>query len=179
MRYIKTNYYGTKDNILKYVMAFMFLGSILGSTFFCFISTDSIKKLDLFINNIDNNMSIINFIEVALKDIKYIIFIWFLAFIYLGELFIYLIVFCKGFFISFTNCIFFGKYYFNLLNIDYFYYILENSINIILIFCICYQAIKYCRNRTKNTQIDTKKYIKTLIICIIINISLLILFYYV
>lgn len=184
MRYVKTNYYkyDIKDNILRYIMNSMFLGSILGAIFFCLISEDSLNKMNIFIDSfitqVDEN-NIINFIEIFIKNIKYFIFIWFLGFIPLGEIFIYLIIFCKGFFISFTSSIFFSKYQFQF-NINIFNnYILENIFNIILIFFIAYKAIMYSKSKFKNIPLDIKNYIKSLIICIIANIFFITMLYYI
>lgn len=183
MRNLKAKYYkyNIKDNILKYIMLSMFLGSILGATFFCLISEESSNKINVFIDSfiiqVDEN-SIINFIEIFIKNIKYFIFIWFLGFIPLGEIFIYLIIFCKGFFISFTSAIFFSKYQFQF-TINFFNnYILENIINIVLIFFIAYKAIMYSKYKIKNIQLDIKSYIKVFIICLIANIFLIIMLYY-
>ncbi len=185
MRYIKTKYYNKKEDTLKYIMLFMFLGSFLGAIFFCFTSNDIIEKLDVFIDgfivqlNENTKLSIINLIEIFLKDTKYFIFIWFLAFIYLGEIFIYLIIFCKGFFIGFTGAIFFNNYNFKMIGSMFNGYILENIINIILIFYMSYKAITYCKNRGKKIQLSIKNYIKPLIICITINTILFMIFYYI
>ena len=180
MRYIKKKYYRKKENYLKYIMAFMFLGSLLGAIFFCFIPESSIKKLDMFVNsfilhtNDDNNsIDAITLIGIFLKDTKYLIFIWFLAFIHFGDIFIYLVIFNKGFFIGFTSAIFF----YNQGIVSIFNNFLENMVNIILIFYISYKAINYYKN--KNIQIDIKSYIKSFIICIIINIILFFIFYYI
>ncbi len=187
MRYIKRNYYknNTKENILKYIMICILLGSILGAIFFCFISDNSVQKLDMFIDSFiqqleeNKNIDIINLIEIFFKDVKYLIFIWFLAFIPFGEIFIYLIIFCKGFFVSFTSAIFFSKYNFSGINSMFNSYILENIVTIILIFFISYKSINYYKNKMKKSKIDIKNYLKHLFICIIFNFIMFILFYYI
>ena len=184
MRYIQKQYrYNTKDKILKNIIISIILGSLLGSLFFIFTPSNNINKLDLFLDSFvtsldtDETIDIVSFIEIFLKNIKYFVFIWFLGFIFLGEFFIYLIIFLKGFFISFTSSIFFYKYDFK--HILLTTYTIENIFSIILIFYISYKAIDYYRKKQKNEIVSIRKYIKYLFICIIFNIILLIAFYWV
>ncbi|WP_250277524.1 stage II sporulation protein M [[Clostridium] colinum] len=183
MEYLKDKYYGykIKDNTLKNLMIVMFLGSILGSLFACLIKDSSIQKLDIFIDSFvtQNNSINFNFIyyfEVFFKGIKYFIFIWFLGFIPLGIIFIYLIVFSKGFFISFTTALFFNGYYLKGLEYIFNIYIIENIVVIILIFYISFKSINYFKNKRIGLKIDIKQYIKNLLVCIFIN---MILFYFI
>ena len=186
MIYTKRKYYNynTKDNTIKYLMITMFLGSILGALFGAFIDDNSIQKIDVFLDSFitqENNIQfdLMYFLEVFFKGLKYFLSIWFLGFIPFGYIFIYLIVFSKGFFISFTTTIFFSKYYFEGLKYVFNMYVIENIIIIALIFYISYKAIKYCKDKMKKRSLNIKSYIKTLIICIIINIVLFFFFNYI
>lgn len=174
---IKHSKYKTKDNILKNLMIAMFLGSVLGSLFSCLIDSSSIEKLSLFIDsfvdiNKDISFNFTHYFERVFKGLKYFIFIWFLAFIPLGDIFIYLVVFAKGFFMSFTTAVFFSKYSLKGLKYIFSTYIIENIIIICLIFYISYSSIIYYKNKP---NINIKNYMIKLLLCIIINVILFIL----
>ena len=176
MRYIKRRYYKQKleENILKKLMIIMVIGSILGALFFCFMNNETIEKLNMFIGSFldvknDISFNFAYYIEKILKGIKYYLFIWFLAYIPWGNIFIYIVIFAKGFFVSFTTATFFNKYSFKGIGYIFSTYIFENIIVISLIFYISYKAIYYCKNK-KNIYINN--YIKNLIVCMIIHLIL-------
>ena len=175
---IKHYRYKTKDNTLKNLMIIMFLGSVLGSLFSCLIDSTSIEKLSLFIDSfvgLDNEIAFnfMHYFERVFKGLKYFIFIWFLAFIPLGDIFIYLVVFAKGFFMSFTTSVFFSKY--NLKGLTYIFntYIIENIIIVCLIFYISYISIIYYKNKSNK---NIKNYVINLFLCIMINVVLFLLY---
>ena len=176
MRYVRRRYVKQKTNeyILKKLMVVMFIGSILGALFFCIIDSSIIEKISGFIENFlaiqkSNDIKFIHYFETILKGIKYLLFIWFLAYIPLGDTFIYIIVFAKGFFISFTTSAFFYKY--GIKGIVYIFntYILQNIVIIFLIFYISYVGIDYYKN---SRYIEIKNYIRKLVIVLAIYLIL-------
>ncbi len=180
MKHMRIKHYRYKknDNTLKNLMIIMFLGSILGSLFSCLIDKTSIEKLSLFIDSfidINNNISFnfLGYFERVFKGLKYFIFIWFLAFIMLGDIFIYLVIFAKGFFMSFTTAIFFSKYSLKGLTYIFNTYIIENIVIVCLIFYIAYSAIKYYKDKN---NFNIKSYILRLALCIVINLIFFILY---
>lgn len=173
---LNTEYYRYNKNnkssiILKKIMFFMLLGSILGGTIIFFIKDDNLQKLNTFIDAFfttekQQTSNYLYILEQFIKDGKYLIFIWFLAFIPFGEIFIYLIIFGKGVFLSFTTAIVFNNYYFK--GIKYILaYTVKSIPIIILIFFISYKALIYCQNKK---MISISKYAKYIFICIVINI---------
>lgn len=177
---LNTKYYKYKNNnnhnknntiILKKIMFFMFLGSVLGGAIIFFIKDDNLQKLNQFIDTFfateqDQTLTYWYFLEQLIKEGKYLVFIWFLAFIPFGSLFIYLIIFGKGLFLSFTTALVFNSYYFKGIK-----YILSYSIKslpiIILIFYISYKSLNYYENKK---TISISNYSKYILICMAINI---------
>lgn len=177
---LNTKYYRYNKNnkniiILKKIMFFMLLGSILGGAIIFFIKDDNLQKLNVFIDAFfttqqQPTIDCLYIFEQLIKDGKYLIFIWFLAFIPFGAIFIYLIIFGKGVFLSFTTALIFNNYYFK--GIKYILTYTVKSIPIVmLIFFISYKALIYYENKK---IISVGKYCKYIFGCVVINILLVI-----
>lgn len=165
-------------NIINYLMIIMILGSFSGAFFANYINICNVERMSNFIDEfmdsykVDNSYTILGFLEIFLKNAKYLIAIWFLAFIFFGNIFVWILDFVKGFNIGFTTAVFINKFFF--LGIKYILtiYTFQNIIIIPLHIFISFKSIQYCNKKRNNTlEInDMKIYFKDLLVSITLNI---------
>lgn len=167
-------------NSIKYLLIIMTIGSFIGSFVGYYNGMISYENNLYFDGNkvlfIDGG--IVSYIEIFLKNFKYLIVIWFLGFIYLGIIFIFLLGFIKGFSFGFTTSILFQTYNIDGLKYAIFNYVPQAFIYIPFFIFVSFKALQniFEKNSTNsNKKLDNYNYYKLFIIIILFSVFISIL----
>lgn len=168
-----------KTNI--FIISILFLGLIMGAVFATIIGINDktlvIDKINLFINNINNNT--INTLNVFKNSIStnliYVIIIFILGMTLIGILFNIFIIFIKSFITGFSLAAFIITYNYKGLILSSLYLILGQLINIIVIIIITIYSITFSSKLIKlifkeNNNFHINKYLKNYSIILVISI---------
>lgn len=140
----------TNTKLIKNLMFYILVGSLFGSIVFNTSNFINFDELLGFIGDVvesgGKKYELYDIITVFLKNIKYIVGIWFLGFISIGKNLIPFLNFAKGFSIGYTSSIFLSKYGFS--GIEYILknYTINSIISIIIIVYISYKGISFDKN---------------------------------
>jgi len=168
-----------KTNI--FIISILILGIITGSVFATIIGLNDktlvIDKINLFINNINNNsLDTINVLKNSLStNLLYVIIIFILGMTLIGIVFNIFLLFIKSFIIGFTLASFIITYSYKGLILSTLYIILGQLINIIVIIIITIYSIIFSMKLIKlifkeNTNLHINKYLKNYFLILIISI---------
>lgn len=165
-----------------FVICFFFLSVIIGSIYANIINIEDkkiiIEKVELFVNNINNNsLSFIKcFRNSLLINYSYIFIIWLFGMTILGILFNVSILFLKGFIIGFSISSFIVTYSYKGILLSFIYLIFGQLLNILIILSLSAYAIMFTFRLLelifKQKQNNLKKNIKLYFIILIILIFL-------
>lgn len=133
---------------IKILFLILLMGSIFGSFFTYY--TNMINYQNLF-NLKDNILNITSILEIFIKNLKYFVVIWFLGYINIGNLFIFLLIFVKGFNFGFTTASIFYQFGLKGFKYIFFGYLPQSFIYVPFIIYVSYKALKYIK-QTKNKE---------------------------
>lgn len=155
-----------KQKILKKILIILLIGSILGSISTYYIDIYSYEKILNF--NKQEYLDIINVFEIFIRNIKYFIIIWFLGFVDLGKIFIFLLIFIKGFNFGFATSIIFYQLKFAGIKYIIFNYLPQNFLYIPFFIFISFKSLQYIKERRNKN----KEYYRVLIFIFLVSLIL-------
>lgn len=174
--------YLTYKNLLIFLVSFICISIIIGILFYSYMGTEDKELIN---NSIDSYFSIsssYNYLDSLKKSILNNmgnnIIIWLLGISIIGVFIVIFILFTETFSIGFTIASIIGKYKAKGLLAVFSYLFPNRLLYLLMLFIITYFAIRFSINLIKflflKKEIDLhsklKKYIKILLVCIIIGI---------
>lgn len=167
-----------EKNVIKYLIYYMILGSLIGSVLASYFNSKNFINQQVIFENLSflQGKSPITYIEIFLKNSKYLIIIWFLGFISLGKVFIRFFVFLKGFNFGFTSAIILSSFTLDSLKYIALNYIPQSFISIPIYIFIAFSGLNYIFKNKETNSLNTF-YQYLYILAIIFIYSLLISFF--
>lgn len=153
-------------SLLKNLINCIILGSIAGSIAFNMSNFEDLTELSVLLNDLIEvgqlNKSHYELMTIFLKNVKYVLAIWFLGFTTMCKSLVYMVNFTKGFSIGYTSSIFLFEYGFKGIQYILINYTTNSIIAIIIIIYISHKSIKF------NVKVgNLRTYIKHLIISLV------------
>lgn len=165
------------NDIIKVFCMVLLMGSLIGSVacnyMRIYYNTEVSLYIGEFFESKSSKISVLKYIENFINETKYYVAIWFIGFIpieLIKKIYILVIILIKGFFIGFTSALIIKEY--GVLSLVYIIknYSISSVIFILISFYIGCRAIKFQKK-------ELERYIKQLIVLIIISGIFLIIFY--